>query len=54
MSPTVGDALWSPAVDRNTGAAGIFVPSEQTVSDDGVLAEGTLNAPQWVSGHGRP
>ena len=30
MSPTVGDALWSPAVDRNTGAAGIFVPSEQT------------------------
>ena len=22
---TVGDALWSPAVDRNTGAAGIFV-----------------------------
>ena len=26
MSPTVGDALWSPAVDRNAGAAGIFVP----------------------------
>jgi predicted amidohydrolase len=49
VSPTVGDALWSPAVDRNTGAAGIYVPSEQTVSDEGVLAEGTLNAPQWVS-----
>ncbi len=49
VSPTVGDALWSPAVDRNSGAAGIFVPSEQTVSDDGILAEGTLNAPQWVS-----
>ena len=49
MSPTVGDALWSPAVDRNTGAAGIFVPSEQTVSDDGILAEGPLNAPQWVT-----
>ena len=30
VSPTVGDALWSPAVDRNTGAAGIYVPSEQT------------------------
>jgi predicted amidohydrolase len=49
VSPTVGDALWSPAVDRNTGAAGIYVPSEQTVSDDGTLAEGPLNAPQWVA-----
>jgi predicted amidohydrolase len=49
VSPTVGDALWSPAVDRNSGAAGIYVPSEQSVSDDGILAEGTLDAPQWVS-----
>ena len=40
VSPTVGDALWSPAVDRNTGAAGIYVPSEQTVSDTGILAQG--------------
>ena len=40
VSPTVGDALWSPAVDRNTGAAGIYVPSEQTVSDTGILAAG--------------
>jgi predicted amidohydrolase len=49
MSPTVGDALWSPAVDRNAGAAGIFVPSEQGVADTGALAEGALNAPQWVA-----
>lgn len=49
MSPTIGDALWSPAVDHNVGAAGIFVPSEQSVSDDGVLAEGKLNTPQWVT-----
>jgi len=49
MSPTVGDALWSPAVDHNVGAAGLYVPSEQTVSDDGTLAEGKLNEPQWVS-----
>jgi predicted amidohydrolase len=48
-SPTVGDAPWSPAVDRNTGAAGIFVPSEPTVADSGVLAEGTIDEPQWVS-----
>jgi predicted amidohydrolase len=49
VSPTVGDALWSPAVDRNTGAAGIYVPSEQTVSDTGILAQGELNASQWVT-----
>ena len=49
MSPTVGDALWSPAVDHNVGAAGIYVPSEPTVSDSGILAEGTLNEPGWVT-----
>ncbi len=49
MSPTVGDALWSPAVDHNTGAAGIYVPSEPSVADSGVLAEGELDAAQWVS-----
>jgi predicted amidohydrolase len=48
-SPTIGDAPWSPAVDRNNGAAGIFVPSEHGVSDTGVLAEGGLNSPGWVS-----
>ena len=49
QSPTVGDALWSPAVDRNAGAAGIYVPSEHGVADTGVLAEGKLDAAQWVS-----
>jgi len=49
LSPTVGDALWSPAVDYNAGAAGIYVPPEQMVSDDGVLAEGVVNEPQWVT-----
>jgi predicted amidohydrolase len=50
VSPTVGDALWSPAVDRNVGAAGIYVPPEQGLSDDGRLAAGALNVPQWVTG----
>jgi predicted amidohydrolase len=49
QSPTVGDALWSPAVDRNEGSAGIYVPSEHGVSDTGVLAEGPLSAAQWVT-----
>jgi predicted amidohydrolase len=49
VSPTVGDALWSPAVDRNVGAAGVFVPADQALSMTGVLAEGTLNTAGWVS-----
>jgi predicted amidohydrolase len=49
QSPTIGEAPWSPAVDFNAGAAGIYVPSEQGVSDDGVLAEGTMNRAEWVS-----
>lgn len=48
QSPTVGDAPWSPAVDLNVGAAGIYVPPEHGVSDTGVLAAGTLNHAQWV------
>ena len=48
LSPTVGDALWSPAIDRNSGAAGVFVPADHSFSDTGVLAEGPLNRPQWV------
>jgi len=32
------------------GAAGIFVPPDVLLSDSGVVAEGTLNAPGWVVG----
>ncbi len=49
-SPTIGEALWSPAVDRNTGAAGIFTPPEAQIAETGVLAEGRVNEPGWVSG----
>lgn len=49
-SPTVGDALWSPAVDRNCGSACVFVPPDALMSDTGVIAEGPLNEPVWVTG----
>lgn len=48
LSPTIGDAPWSPAVDRNAGAAGIYLPAEHGISDTGVLAEGRLNEPGLV------
>jgi predicted amidohydrolase len=49
VAPTVGDAPWSPAVDKNAGVGGIYVPPEASLSMTGVLAEGRLNEPGWVS-----
>lgn len=47
-SPTVGPAPWCTAVDHNTGAAGIFAPSDIGFPPGGVIALGELNKPQWV------
>lgn len=49
QSTLIGDAPWSPAVDRNVGFAGIFVPAEQGLSDTGILAVATDEAPCWVT-----
>jgi predicted amidohydrolase len=49
-SPTVGDALWSPAVDHNAGSACVFVPPDALLSDTGVVVEGPVNRSQWVVG----
>lgn len=49
-SPTVGDAPWSPALDVNRGAAGIFVPADIGLPADGIVAEGTADKPGWVYG----
>jgi predicted amidohydrolase len=48
VSPTVGEAPWSPAVDRNTGRAGIYLPPDPALVMSGVLAEGELDRPGWV------
>lgn len=48
MASTVGDAPWSPAVDENVGAGGIFGPPDKGFPSTGVLAEGPLNKPQWT------
>lgn len=49
QSPTIGDAPWSEAVDRNVGAAGVFGPIDVGFPSDGVLAQGRLNEPAWVT-----
>jgi len=48
QSPTVGMAAWSPAVDENHGAAGVYGPSDRGFPADGVVALGQMDAPGWV------
>jgi predicted amidohydrolase len=48
QSPTVGEAPWSEAVDVNIGAAAIYTPVDRGFPDNGILAIGELNKPQWV------
>ncbi len=50
VSPTVGEARWSPAIDVNVGAAGIFAPADNAHCQTGVIVEGAVNAPGWVYG----
>lgn len=47
-SPTVGEALWSPAVDANVGAAGIYGPPDLGFPEDGIVTTGKMNEAQWV------
>ena len=46
--PTVGDAEWSAALDRNRGFAAVFGPIDRGFPEDGVIAQGALDAAQWV------
>ena len=48
QAPLVGEASWSAAVDVNVGTAGVYTPPDRGLPDDGVLAKGKWNAPQWV------
>jgi predicted amidohydrolase len=50
QAPTVGMAPWSPVVDENFGAAGLYGPPDGDSPDDGVLALGKLGEGQWVYG----
>lgn len=47
-APTVGDALWCPAVDRNRGRAAIYGPPDRGWPETGILAETELDRPGWA------
>ncbi|MFJ4347926.1 carbon-nitrogen hydrolase family protein [Pseudomonas sp. NPDC089401] len=51
QSPTVGLAPWSPALDENIGRAGLFVPPDRGMPEDGVVALSEALSPlgsQWL------
>ncbi len=48
QAPTVGLAEWSPAVDVNRGAAGVYGPPDLGFPADGVIAAGDEGKPGWV------
>lgn len=48
ISPLVGVASWSEAIDHNTGYAALYAPPDRCFPDDGVLARGTLNEPSLL------
>jgi len=48
ITPTVGEAPWSAALDENRGRAGVFGPMDRGFPADGIMAEGEMDAPGWV------
>lgn len=48
ITPTVGMAPWSAALDVNRGHAAVFGPVDRGFPEDGVLARGALDEEQWV------
>ncbi|MGZ5007533.1 MAG: carbon-nitrogen hydrolase family protein [Methylobacter sp.] len=48
QSALVGEAPWSEAVDVNIGASAVYTPVDRGFPDNGILAEGRMNAVQWV------
>jgi predicted amidohydrolase len=47
QSVTAGEALWSPALDTNTGEAAIYAPMDVGLPADGVLAQ-TRGGQRWA------
>ena len=48
ITPTVGQAPWSAALDGNRGYAAVFAPVDRGFPEDGVIARGALDEVQWV------
>jgi predicted amidohydrolase len=45
VSPLIGAAPWSAAIDENTGYAALYAPPDKVFPPSGIIAKGELNAP---------
>jgi len=48
QSALVGDVDWSPAVDVNRGASGVYTPVDHDFPEDGILVRGEMDQASWV------
>jgi predicted amidohydrolase len=48
VAPTVGAAPWSGALDANCGQAGVYGPVDRGFAASGIVAEGAMDAADWV------
>jgi predicted amidohydrolase len=48
VSPLVGNAPWSGAIDENHGYAGVYGPPDKFFPETGVLCRGTLDEPSII------
>lgn len=49
QSPTVGACDWMPALDENRGRAAIYGPPDGFWPETGIIAEGEMDQPGWVT-----
>lgn len=49
QAPTVGPCDWMPALDENRGRAAIYGPPDGFWPETGIIAEGEMDAPGWVT-----
>jgi predicted amidohydrolase len=48
VSQTIGEALWSPAVDINYGYAAVYTSPDTHMPEEGILKLGATNQSQWL------
>ncbi len=48
VSQTVGDVDYSEAIDKNTGMAAVYSTCDKGFPDDGIIARGNINYPEWI------
>lgn len=49
QAPTVGPCDWMPALDENRGRAAIYGPPDGFWPETGIIAEGGMDRPGWVT-----